>query len=268
MQNNFIRTKLFKVILVVAVFGLLVFLNPGKIFNPVRSFYFGITYPFQKSFYFVSYKTSQISKFFSSIGNLKQENERLIGENQGLVAKNAMLNDMKKENTILRSQLELAPRGKFNLQSASIIGQDPNGLGSWIVIDKGEKDGIRKNMPVIVSDGILVGKIDETYFSSSKVILITNPQSSVNAVVSETEAKGIVRGEFGLGLILDMVLQTDVIQKDDEVITSGIGGDVPRGLVIGRIQEIYPSQDKLFQQAVVTPLAKFSKLRLVFVIKN
>lgn len=265
---KFTSTKLFKVILVVAVFGLLVFFNPYSLFNPIRSLFFGITYPFQQSLYLLAYKTNATKDFFSSIGEMKRENERLTSENRKLLADNAILRDVREENVVLREQLGLAPREKFNLEPALISSQDSHGLGNWITINKGKGDGIEKGMPVIVSNGILIGKVDEVYSGKAKVILITNPQSSINAVVSGTGAKGIARGEFGLGMVLDMVLQTDIIQEGNELITSGIGGDMPSGLLIGRVRDVHPSDDRLFQQATVTPLVKFSILKVVFVIKN
>lgn len=268
MSKNYFQTKLFKVILVVAVFGLLAFLNPGNFFNPVRSVFSAATYPFQSGLQFLAFNISQIGDFISSIGELKSENERLSEENRKIMAENAALKDMKKENELLREQISLAPREKFDLEAALVIGQDPHGLGNWLVINKGKRNGVEKDMPVIVSGGILVGKVEQVFPGSSKVILLTNPESAVNAVISETEAKGIIKGEFGLGLLLDMVLQTDIIQAGDEVITSGIGGNIPRGLLVGKIQEVRSSADKLFQQASVVPLVKFSKLRVVFVVKK
>jgi rod shape-determining protein MreC len=268
MFRKITTTKLFKVMVAIAVFGLLVFFNPGKIFNPVRLVIFGAYYPFEKTFYFLSLKISDTKDFLSSIGSLKEDNKELIMENQKLLAENAMLRDMKSENALLREQLKLTPKQKFNLENALVIGQDSYGLSNWIIIDKGSSNGIKSGMPVIVSDGIMIGKIEEVYPKSSKASLLTNSQSIINAVVSGTETKGVVRGEYGLGIILDLVLQTEVLKIGDEVITSGIGGNAPRGLLIGKIQETRPSEDRLFQQAVIYPSAKFSELRLVSVIKN
>ena len=268
MFRKFFAKRLSKVILITAVFGLLVFLNPHNFFNPVRGGLLRITYPFQKIFYFFSIKVSGTRDFVSSIGELKRENEQLVKENQKILAENAILRDMKRENAVLRDQLQLAPRNKFDLLSATIISQDAYSSGSWIMVDKGSSDGIRQGMPVIVSDGILVGKVDEVFPGTSKVVLITNPQSVVTATDSETEARGIVRGEHGLGLVFDMILQTDVIKTGDEVVTSGASGDVPRGLLVGKIQEVSPSEDRLFQQAIVSPAARFSKLEVVFIIKS
>ncbi|OGE83855.1 MAG: rod shape-determining protein MreC [Candidatus Doudnabacteria bacterium RIFCSPHIGHO2_02_FULL_43_13b] len=268
MQSKFLSTKLFRAIVIIAAFGLLVFLNPYRILNPVRSIIFNITRPLLGSIRFMSFKLSEYRDFIISIGELKRDNEQLFKKNQELLAENARLKDVKNENNLLREQLGIIPKNKYNLESAIIIGQDFIGSENWVMIDKGDKDSIKKDMPVIVSNGILVGKIKEVFPRTSKVSLITNPRSSINAVVSETDAQGIVKGVFGLGLMFDMVLQTDVIKAGDEVITSGIGGNMPRGLLIGKIQNIQISNDGLFQKASVFPYAKFSKLRLVFVIKD
>jgi len=199
---------------------------------------------------------------------MRDENARLIRENDDLAAELANLQGVKKENDIFRQQLELIPREKFNLESSLVIGQDPQGLGSWIIIDKGRADGIEIGMPVIVSEGILIGKIDEVNSDSSKVNLLTDSASAVNATDLETDARGLVRGAFGLGLFLDMVAQTDILNKGDTIVTSGLGGEFPKGLLIGNIQEVRDSPDKLFQQAIIAPRVKYQELEVVFVIRK
>jgi rod shape-determining protein MreC len=249
MFNRFFKTKLSKVILITATFGLLIYLNPYNYFYPFRLVFFKVLYPFQKIAYVISLKAGNTKDFVASIGELKKENDKLIGENQKLLSENAMLRDMKRENSVLREELKLAARGKFNMESAEVISQDVFGPGNWIVISKGSNDGLRQGMPVIVSGSIFIGKIDELFPGTSRVILATNPQSSINVIDTETEAKGIMRGRYGTGLIFDMILPTDVVKRGDEVVASGIGGDVPRGLLLGKIQEASYSDDRLFQQA-------------------
>lgn len=227
-----------------------------------------IIYPFQKISYSVSLKTKNMGGVVANIGNLKKNNEELLKQNQELLAENAKLKDMESENEILREQLKLLPRNNYEMETATVIGQDSYGLGNWIEIDKGEKDGIKKDMPVIISDGLLVGKVSEVYAKTSKIVLVTNPESVINVVDEATGAKGVVRGEFGLGIVMDMVIQTDSINKGDQIITSGMGGQMPRGLLIGRISEMGQSADRLFQKAVLVSQVKFSRLEFVFVIKN
>jgi rod shape-determining protein MreC len=266
--KNYFSSKPFKLIFILAACGLLVFLNPSGIFAPVRNIFATIFYPFEKIFYMSSRKLADSGEFLGSISKLRSENERLIREKNFLSSQLAALTDEKKENENLRRELDLLPRKKYDLEAAFIIGQDPQKMGSWLIIDKGSTDGVFQGMPAIVSEGIIVGKIGEVSLKSSKVNLLTNSLSSVNAADLNTGAKGIIRGEFGLGVIFDMVAQTDVLNVDDQIVTSGLGGDIPRGLLVGKIQEIRSTQDKLFQQALVIPQVKYSGLEQVFVIKN
>lgn len=149
-----------------------------------------------------------------------------------------------------------------------MVSADPNGTGNWIEIDKGSYDGVKEGMPVIVSKGVLIGRVQEIGFKNSKIILLTNPKSMVNVMTLENGTKGVVRGEYGLGIIFDMILQADTIKTGDGVVTSGVGGDIPRGLFVGSVQEIHPSGDHLFQQAVVIAPIQTSKLQMVFVVRD
>jgi len=260
--------KIFKTVLIVAFFVFLIIINPYNFFNKVRGVFFGATYPLQKVFSISANKIHSFSEAVASIGKFKEENEYLIKENLRLRSENIELKDIAKENDDLRSQLNLLPREDFDLVSSSVIGRDLHKGNNWMIIDKGSKDGIEKDMPVIVSDGVLVGKIKEVFYTESRIVPITSPNSNVNAVTSETGAIGVVSGKYGLGIILDMVLQTDYLKVGDNVITSEISQDIPRGLLIGTIEEIYPAEGHLFQRATLSSSVDFFKLRLVFVIKN
>lgn len=268
MSFNFFSTKLFKVLVAVFIFLFFIIFNPYNFFKPIRGAFFFIFSPFQKIGYSAAFEFLEAKNFVSSIGQLKKENERLIEKNQNLLAEKARLSDIEKENEKLRQEIGLLPKDKFNLEAASVISLDPYGHGDWAEIDKGEKNGIKKDMPVIVGDGILVGKIDEVYRGSSKVMLLSNPQSGINAIDLKTNSKGIVRGEYGLGIILDMVLQSESLNAGDAIVTSRIGSNFPSGLLVGTVDEVGISSDRLFQRAVISPPIDFSRLRFVFVIKE
>lgn len=267
-MQQFVKTKLFKVFFIASILTMLIFANPYEASSPFRGVVTSVILPFQKVFYALSFGFGNIREFLGSIGQLKNENEKLIGEKRELLARNAMLSNIESENKNLREQLELLPRDKYELIAANIIGQDPHGMGNWIEIDKGSDDGISVGMSVIVSQGVLLGRIQEVHGSSSKIILLTNSKSTVNAMTADNGTKGVVKGEYGLGIILDMVLQTDLIEIGDEVVTSGVGGEFPNGFFIGVIQEIHNSDDNLFQQAVVSSPVQVSKLQMVFVAKK
>jgi rod shape-determining protein MreC len=268
MQKGFFSSKVIKFIIVSAICFLLIFFNPSGIFNPARKIFLEIAYPFQKAFYLVGRSISETAFFLSSIGTMKDDNEKLLRENNALSVEVASLQEARRENDVLREQLDLLPKDKFDLEPSFVIGHDPQNLGSWIIIGKGSSDGIRAGMPVIVSDGILVGKVEEVGWDFSKVNLLTNAASAVNGSDLETGAKGLIKGTYGLGIIMDMVSQGDVLNEKDTIITSGLGNEFPRGLLIGRIQEVRVSPDKLFQQAIIIPRIRYQKLDIVFVIKK
>lgn len=268
MSRKYLTSKIIKLVLVATVCLGLIFLNPRGFFSPVRGFFLRAAYPFQKIFYLTGHKISDTLDFLGSIADLKEENIKLIKENNYLAGQAASLQGEKKENETLREQMGLIPKDKFNLESSFVIGQDMHGLGSWLLIDKGKSSGVEKGMPVIVSEGILIGKVEEAFVASSRINLLTDSSSSINVVDLETNSKGIVRGEYGLGVLMDMVSQSDVLNSGDTVVTSGLGSDMPKGLLVGKIQEVKVTQDKLFQQAIVMPRIKYSKLDVVFVIKK
>lgn len=260
--------KIFKVGLISAILIVLISSNPIGLFSPFQSVSTFVLSPFQKFFYSFALGFEQTGDFLGSIGDLKNENEKLIKEKQQLLSENAMLRDVENENSVLRDQLGLLPRDHYDLVASFVVSQDPNGTGNWLEINRGSSDGISKGDSVIVSKGILIGRVQEVGFKTSKVVLLTNPNSTVNVVSLKNGTKGVAKGEYGLGIIFDMILQTDTIEVGDEVITSGIGGDIPRGLYVGTVQEVHPSEDHLFQQAVIISPVQTSKLEVLFVIRN
>ncbi len=266
--NKFFSPKFIKLLVALAVCIALVFLNPRKIFDPVREIFVTVASPFQKTFYYVSEKTGNVFYLLSSISSLKSENEKLIQENGILVAQVAELIGEKKDNEDLRKQLQLLPQKDFQLESANVIAQDSQGLGSWIMMDRGSRSGIVVGMPVIVYEGILIGRVSEVYANSSRITLLTDSSSSVNATDLATGAKGILTGEYSLGITLDMVEQTEVLNVGDDIVTSGLGGGVPKGFLIGKVAQVKSSSDKLFQQALIIPKVKYADLNTVFAVKG
>ncbi|MCX6761995.1 MAG: rod shape-determining protein MreC [Candidatus Moranbacteria bacterium] len=267
MPKKYFTSKIVKLVVTMIICALLIFFNPSGIMNPVRGIFLTVALPFQKVFYGASQKIGETAAFLTSISEIKKDNAELSRENNSLVAQVASLQEEKNQNASLREQLGLIPKNKFSLAGGFVIGQDPAGSEGWVVFDKGEKDGISAGMAVIVDNGILVGKVDEVYATSSKISLLTNPSSAINVTDVETGAKGIIRGEYGLGLVMDMVTQADVLNVGDTIITSGLGSNIPRGLLVGKVKEVKVSDDRLFQKAVVVSRVKYSNLDTVFVIK-
>jgi rod shape-determining protein MreC len=236
--------------------------------NPVKSLVLTISNPFLKTSRIFSGGVKGFVDFLGSIGDLKDENKKLIENNQSLLAENNRLKEVEKENKDLRQQLDLAPRKDFDLEASFIVAQDPQGLGNYFLIDKGENAGLKVGMAAIVSNGLLVGRVTEIYSNGAKITLITDPGSAVNTEVQDSGAKGILKGEYGLGLKMDMISQAEVLNEGDAVISSGLGGEVPRGLTIGKVGQVNQSANRLFQEASVVPAVDFSNLRVIYIIKQ
>jgi rod shape-determining protein MreC len=276
LRRKFIQTKLFKALFVAVILALFMLFPLRILSDPLRSLFAFVAWPIGKVASFVSFEASDTFRFFSSIGSLKDENIRLEKERTYLLAENARLSDIVKDDETLREELGLLPRGTFALAAASVIGrEDADGSGHALIIDRGALSGMSKGMPVIVSgrglttkasSGVLVGRIDQVFPASARVMLVSDPESRINAIVPDTDARGIVKGEHGLGALLDMVLQADTIRAGDTVVTSGLGGDMPEGLLVGTLQDPGFSPDRLFRRAAVVFPVRYDHLRYVFVI--
>jgi rod shape-determining protein MreC len=264
LRRKFVQTKFFRTIMIFCAIWIFVLIGPLWLIAPIRASVMTVTFPLQKIFSITAFRVADIWHLFFSIGEINKENERLEKERLRLLSENAKFAGVSQENDELRRQLGLLPRGQFSLKAADVIGRDVN----WIYINQGLLNGMQKGMPVIVNAGVLVGRIAEVFPSNAKVMLISNQESLINGVAIDTGAEGIVKGEHGLGLLLDAVSQADVLKTGDTVVTSGLGGDIPKGLLIGILQEPRFSSDRLFQQAPLVAPVRFDYLRYVFVITN
>lgn len=263
-RNKKINYWLLAIGLVVVVF--LVF--GGKEEKPLQSIGQSTTKPFARFFSGAGFWFSEKFSFFSNIGKMKIENEKLFDENLKLKFELAKLKDIESENKVLRNELDLMDRKDFETRASLVIGKTLSKNRKIIYLDKGQNDGIKEGDPVIVSGGILVGKISKIYSSSSEAELILDNNNKVNAEVQEAGIKGIVQGEYGTSAVMDMIPQSAKIEKGQTIITSGLGGLFPRGLLIGYIKETGLTVDQLFQKASLDLPIQFNNLRMVWVITN
>ena len=148
---------------------------------------------------------------------------------------------------------------------ANVVHED---LSTWfqsVIIDQGTTAGIRPGMPVINDMGV-VGIISGTTPTNAKVLLLTDPQSHVDAYVQRSRARGRVRGDAARAATLDNVLREEDVQVGDLLLTSGLGAVFPKGLVIGHVSEVERQPYGLFQVARVAPAVDFARLEEIFVI--
>ena len=268
LRRKITQTKFFRALVVSLVLSVFLMWQPWFVLQPLRVVLSTIVWPVQGMFSTVAFELRDGLSFFSSIGSLKSDNEKLLQENIRLSAENIKWQSVSAENDELRKELELLPREDFHLKPAEVIGRDAAGLGNWLTINQGGLQGIEQGMPVIVYGSILVGRVVEVFPQSARVMLLSNPESLVSGVTIEGNAQGIVKGEYGLGILFDMVLQDAELHTGNRLVTSGLGGEFPKNLVIGTLQDARPSSDHLYQRASVVSPVSFDTLRYVFIIKK
>ncbi len=208
--------------------------------------------------------------FLSTAGDLSHlasDNSRLEAEVADLRTQLSQDAELKVENANLRRQLNFNENSSLKLVLARVVAYQPDNFRQFLTINRGTGDGLKVGMAVI-SEGVLVGKISEVSRSGAKVFLVSDPDFRVAGLCQETRATGIISGQIGGGLLMDKIAQSDTIQPGNTVITSGLGGEFPRGLIIGRVDSVSSSKGAVFQSARLSSGLSLPKLELVSVVKQ
>lgn len=151
------------------------------------------------------------------------------------------------------------------LVTADVVALSTTGYQRWVIINRGARDGIQKGNPVITDLG-LVGRVEDVAANESWVRLAVDPGSTINARLQTSRGEGAVSGQLQGGLLMDLIAQDVSIGTGDLVLTSGLGGNFPSGIVIGQVTNVHRQAAALFQQAEVRPTVDFNKLEVVSVI--
>ncbi|MEK7447302.1 MAG: rod shape-determining protein MreC [Patescibacteria group bacterium] len=250
----------------IIIFSLLFFKSKGS-FSSVDS---GVTRVFQPVGMVFVNSTGWIKDLFSNIGNignLQKENKELRSRINELESESARMAVSEKENEALKRELNFKHVSGFETITAQISFFDPTNIRESIIIDKGANDGVKEKMAA-TAEGFLIGRVAEVYSNSSKIILITDPMSNVPAQIPEVSATGIVQGQVGIGLTMNQVPQETELKKGQAVVTSGLGGEYPKGLVIGKVENITKKNNSIFQTASLRTLIDFKSLERVQLIKE
>jgi rod shape-determining protein MreC len=201
----------------------------------------------------------------ASAGSLAAQNKALEDKVHALAASNERLRSSAVENQELRKMLAMRQSLRRDAIAADIVGFVPEAARREVTIDKGSRDGVKRDAVVVDGDG-LVGHVTDVGAREAHVLLVIDPTSAVPAFLEDTRSWGIVTGTW-LHAKMKYIDQNAKLQPDEMVVT-GQGEVYPSGIPIGRVREIDRKDNALYQTAVLEPAVDFSSLVHVLVLKS
>ncbi|MFZ4439702.1 MAG: rod shape-determining protein MreC [Syntrophales bacterium] len=193
---------------------------------------------------------------------IEDENRRLRYGNAVL---NEQLNNYREgyiEGMRLRKLLNLKDGLTNQVVAAKVIDRNRVSLFKTILIDKGTADGMRVGFPVLSEQGV-VGRIIETAWHASQVLLLVDGNSNIDAMIQRSRAQGILQGAGSAGCNLKYISRVEEVLPGDVVLTAGLAGVFPKGLLLGVISGVSRKEEGLFQKIDVTPAVDFGRLEEV-----
>jgi rod shape-determining protein MreC len=263
-----LRNRVVAIIVILLLILVWLVLDQAQAPNPIKDTFSRIISPVQFVLQRLTSPLASATSWLTHLGKLQSENDaqrKVIVELRNQIM---LLQEAQIENETLRRQLNFKSAvPNFRLLSAEVIGHDPSNLLQYLIIDRGTSDGIQRGMPVITAEG-LVGRISEASAESAKVMLITDPSSSVSALIQRSRATGVVQGYPGQALVMRYIPQGDTVTLGDVVLTSGLGGNFPKRLVIGQVASVSRKDVEMFQEAEIIPAVNLRDLEMVMVVLN
>jgi rod shape-determining protein MreC len=206
-------------------------------------------------------------KEYVVLKQVRQENEKLRKEVHELENRLTAYQEAFLENQRLRRLLDFRNTVGIKAIAAQVVVHDPSGWFQTVIIDKGSREGIEPDMAVVDEEGV-VGRVAEVSDHYSRVVLITDPESAIDALVQRNRMRGIITGKDEKSCLLRYVRSNLDVRTGDLVVTSGKDGIFPKGLRLGIVREVVKDPVDLFQTIVVQPIVNPNNVEEVLVIRN
>lgn len=220
----------------------------------IQRVYDGFTYEIQET----------LNTYFYLVG-VNTENQKLKTENAKLASRIQLLEEYRSENIRLRKLFQFRQEMDRETLPARVISKDIILDQKSFTIDKGKADGVERLQGVIAAGGV-VGYTIEVEERSSRVLLLSNHNASIDALIQRTRARGIVSGLSPRQYQLKYMMRQEDAQTGDVVVTSGRQGFFPKGFIIGTVEEVAPSPTAVSFQAEIKPSVEIDRLENVLVI--
>ena len=255
-------------LLVVQVLGLAVQVKGpsenGNSSNLLHLWAIRLITPLEKGFVYSGNATRNVYRDYFALRSVRKENDALKKQIEEMRLQNVRLQEDAMQARRIQALLGFKEQFIHSTVAAQVIGTSGSDLSRVIYIDRGADDGIKPDMAVITSDGV-VGKILHVQSSTSQVLEISDQTSGVGALLVNLRLQGIVKGTAGGDIVLNNIMQNEKVEVGDLITTSGGDRIFPKGLPIGTVSSTFPGRD-VFLNIRLKPAAKLDKLEEVLVV--
>jgi rod shape-determining protein MreC len=203
-------------------------------------------------------------RYIALVG-IEEENKNLKKKIDELTAMNLSYQESYKEAQRLKKLLAFSDEHNYHFISARVIGREQAALSRTILIDKGFAHGLKAGMPVVAPPG-LIGRLVDVSWHASRVLLFIDENSNIDAMVQRNRTQGIISGAGSRGMILKYISKTQDVKEGDVIVSSGMGGVFPKGLLIGQVGHVDRQEASLFIKINVAPYVDLSKLEEILIL--
>ncbi len=205
-----------------------------------------------------------LHNYFDLVG-VREENLHLQQRLAQLEAQQRRMVELETENRHLADLLELRDALSTTAIAANVIGSDATGLSRTLMLSEGERQGLQRDMAVISTNGV-VGKLISVSHDAARVLLISDHNSALDAFDQRSRARGIIAGIVEDGLTMKYVDRSEDIKSGDMIVTSGLDGIFPRGLLVGTVARVSREGPGLFLNVEVKAAVDFRELEQVMIL--
>jgi len=196
---------------------------------------------------------------------LENENRRLKRQIAELTGRVNEYHEAYLESGRLKKLLDLTERTGLDTVAAKVVGRERISVFKTVLINKGSFDGLRIGLAVMAPEGA-VGRIVDVSWNVSRVLLLSDYNSNIDALIQSVRAQGILQGAGNDGCVLKYVQRSEDVRVGDAVICSGLAGVFPKGLLLGMVTGVNKEKTELFQKINVVPAVNVAKVEEVMVI--